>query len=181
MTQKSDAFQNWVSTLEIDFRKSYIYTFPYYLISHIALGPDKVIIESERKSSHVMRCIAAFTGLNEGCTFSLTLASTFTSLFLFLYSWKRLSKMSFKHDEQLMHSCLKKKLVISLSLLMSGESKYFMFRLYGSVASLGMSCFHGWNEYTRLPSVQHCLLSSHYPPIALTLSSHLSILGQGFL
>ena len=76
--------------------------------------------------------------------------------------------MSFKH------------LAISLSLLLSGESKYFIFRLYGSVPSLEMSCFHGWNEYTRLLSVQHCLLSSHCPPIALTLSSHFSILGQAF-
>ena len=74
----------WVSTL--DFQNSYIYIYPYYLISHIALGPDKVIIESERKSSHVMRCIAAFTGWNECCTFSSTLASTHSSLFLFSFS-----------------------------------------------------------------------------------------------
>ena len=95
-------------------------------------------------------------------------ASTLSSLLPFLYFWT-CAQMSFKH------------LVIPLSLLLSGESKYSMFTLYGSVPSLGMSCFHGWNEYTRLPSVQHCLLSSHYPPIALTLSSHFSILGQGCL
>ena len=43
------------------------------------------------------------------------------------------------------------------------RSKYFMFTLYGSVPSLEMSCFHGWNKYTRLLNVQYCLLSSHCP------------------
>ena len=55
-----------------------------------------------------------------------------------------------------------------------------MFGLYGSVASFVMSCFHGWNEFSVQP------LPSSYPFLPFpshwqTLSSHFSILGQGFL